>query len=134
MTLPLSVPDARFKREQSVLQGDEGIFPTTEAGLAKLKPLLDGGTVTFGGQTRPADGNAAIVLTTAERATELSQDPKIDIRLVSFGQSRLKPAFMPAAPAPAARKALQAAGAWKGIGKGKSVQGGVRQGGGRAIH
>tara|TARA_R100000306_G_scaffold61731_2_gene65253 strand:- start:9425 stop:10630 length:1206 start_codon:yes stop_codon:yes gene_type:complete len=110
MTLPFSVPDARFKREQSVLQGDEGIFPTTEAGLAKLKPLLDGGTVTFGGQTHPADGNAAIVLTTAERATELSQDPKIDIRLVSFGQSRVKPAFMPAAPAPAARKALQAAG------------------------
>ena len=110
MTLPFSVPDARFKREQSVLQGDEGIFPTTEAGLAKLKPLLDGGTVTFGGQTPPADGNAAIVLTTAERATELSQDPKIDIRLVSFGQSRVKPAFMPAAPAPAARKALQAAG------------------------
>ena len=110
MTLPFSVPDARFKREQSVLQGDEGIFPTTEAGLAKLKPLLDGGTVTFGGQTHPADGNAAIVVTTAERATELSQDPKIDIRLVSFGQSRVKPAFMPAAPAPAARKALQAAG------------------------
>lgn len=110
MTLPFSVPDARFKREQSVLQGDEGIFPTTEAGLAKLKPLLDGGTVTFGGQTHPADGNAAIVVTTAERAAELSQDPKIDIRLVSFGQSRVKPAFMPAAPAPAARKALQAAG------------------------
>ena len=110
MTLPFSVPDARFKREQSVLQGDEGIFPTTEAGLAKLKPLLDGGTVTFGGQTHPANGNAAIVLTTAERDTELSQDPKIDIRLVSFGQSRVKPAFMPAAPAPAARKALQAAG------------------------
>ncbi|HCP79990.1 MAG TPA: acetyl-CoA acetyltransferase [Pusillimonas sp.] len=110
MTLPFSVPDARFKREQSVLQGDEGIFPTTEAGLAKLKPLLDGGTVTFGGQTHPAAANAAIVLTTAERATELSQDPKIDIRLVSFGQSRVKPAFMPAAPAPAARKALQAAG------------------------
>ena len=110
MTLPFSVPDARFKREQSVLQGDEGIFPTTEAGLAKLKPLLDGGTVTFGGQTHPADGNAAIVVTTAERAAELSQAPKIDIRLVSFGQSRVKPAFMPAAPAPAARKALQAAG------------------------
>lgn len=110
MTLPFSVPDARFKREQSVLQGDEGIFPTTEAGLAKLKPLLDGGTVTFGGQTHPADGNAAIVVTTPERAAELSQDPKIGIQIVSFGQARVKPAFMPAAPAPAARKALQAAG------------------------
>lgn len=109
MTLPFSVPDARFKREQSTLQGDEGIFPTTEAGLAKLKPLLEGGTVTFGGQTHPADGNAAMVVTTPERAAELSQDRNINIRIVSFGQARVKPAFMPAAPAPAARKALQAA-------------------------
>jgi len=109
MTLPFSVPDARFKREHSTLQGDEGIFPTTEAGLAKLKPLLDGGTVTFGGQTHPADGNAAMVVTTPDRAAELSQDRNINIRIVSFGQARVKPAFMPAAPAPAARKALQAA-------------------------
>lgn len=110
MDLPFSVPDARFKREQSVLQGDEGIFPTTAEGLAKLKPVMEGGTVTFGGQTHPADGNAGMVVTTPERAAELSADRKIGIRLVSFGQARVKPAFMPAAPAPAARRALQAAG------------------------
>ncbi len=110
MSLPFSVPDPRFKREQGVLQGDEGIFPTTAEGLAKLKPVMEGGTVTFGGQTHPADGNAAMVVTTPERAAELSLDPHIGIRIVSFGQARVKPAFMPAAPAPAARRALQAAG------------------------
>lgn len=110
MDLPFSVPDSRFKREQTVLNGDEGIFATTAEGLAKLKPVVDGGTVTFGGQTHPADGNAGMVLTTPERAGDLSTDAKIDIRLVSFGQARVKPAFMPAAPAPAARRALDAAG------------------------
>lgn len=110
MDLPFSVPDARFRREQTLLQGDEGIFPTTAEGLAKLKPVKPGGTVTFGGQTHPADGNAAIVLTTPQRAAELSRDPAIAIRLVAFGQARERPSFMPAAPVPAARRALAAAG------------------------
>lgn len=110
MDLPFSVPDARFRREHAVLNGDEGIFPTSAEGLAKLKPVMEGGTVTFGGQTHPADGNAGMVVTTPERAAELSRDPKIDIRLVSFGQARVKAGFMPAAPGPAARKALDAAG------------------------
>ncbi len=110
MDLPFSVPDSRFKREQHVLHGDEGIFPTTAEGLAKLKPVMEGGTVTFGGQTHPADGNAGMVVTTPSRAAELSRDRKVGIRLVSFGQARVMPAFMPAAPAPAARRALDAAG------------------------
>jgi len=110
MDLPFSVPDARFKREKAVLQGDEGIFPTSAEGLAKLKPVMEGGTVTFGGQTHPADGNAGMVLTTPERAAELSRDRKVGIRLVSFGQSRVRAGFMPAAPGPAAQRALAAAG------------------------
>lgn len=110
MELPFSVPDARFKKAQSTLAGDEGIFPTTKEGLEKLKPVMEGGTVTFGGQTHPADGNAGMILTTPERAAELSRDRAVDVRIVAFGQARERPAFMPAAPAPAARRALQAAG------------------------
>ena len=110
MTLPFDVPDARFKKTQTTITGDEGIFPTTQEGLEKLKPVMEGGTVTFGGQTHPADGNAGMILTTPLRAAELSRDPKIDVRIVSFGQARERPAYMPAAPAPAARRALQAAG------------------------
>src|SRR3546814_9403900 len=44
------------------------------------------------------------------RISDWSSDVCSSDLLVSFGQARVKPAFMPAAPAPAARRALQAAG------------------------
>ena len=110
MDLPFGVPDGRFKRTQATLDGDEGIHATTAEGLGRLKPVIEGGTVTYGGQTHPADGSAAIVLATPGRARELSREPAIDIRIRAFGQARVEPGFMPAAPAPAARRALQAAG------------------------
>jgi acetyl-CoA acetyltransferase len=76
----------------------------------ELKPVVPGGSVTFGGQTHPADGNAAIVLTSPERARELSRDAKIRIRLHGFGQARAPLAFMPEAPLPATQRALAQAG------------------------
>ena len=54
-------------------------------------PVAPGGTVTFGGQTHPADGGAAMILATPERARELSQDPNIEISLRSYGQARATP-------------------------------------------
>jgi acetyl-CoA acetyltransferase len=105
MTLPFEVPQAK-----SALEGDEGIRFSSAEGLAKLKPVVEGGTVTFGGQTHPADGNAAIVLATPDKARELSRDAKIRIRLLGFGQSRAALAYMPEAPVPAAKRALEQAG------------------------
>ena len=110
MDLPFDVPDSRGRRTVATLQSDEGIHATTAQGLAALKPVLEGGSVTYGHQTHPADGSAALVLATPERARELSADPKITIRLLGFGQARVELAHMPMAPAPAARHALQAAG------------------------
>lgn len=110
MTLPLAIPDEGFGKTVGTLSADEGIHPTTAEGLSKLKPLRPGGTVTFGGQTHPADGNAAIVVTNAARARTLSRDPKIRVRILSVGQGRERPAFMPAAPVKAARQALDRAG------------------------
>jgi acetyl-CoA acetyltransferase len=72
--------------------------------------LLPGGTVTYGGQTHPADGNAAVLLTSTTRAAELSRDRAIRIELVGFGQARAKLAHMPEATIPAARAAMQRAG------------------------
>jgi acetyl-CoA acetyltransferase family protein len=91
---------------------DEGVFPTTLDGLAKLRPVLPEGTVTFGSQTHPADGNAALAVTTREAARELSRDPGIEIRIVAFGQARAKKGFMAAAVTPAAEQALERSG-WK---------------------
>lgn len=110
MTLPFEVPDTAFRRTVAMLAADEGVNLSTPEGLAKLRPVAPGGTVTFGGQTHPADANAAIAVTTTRRARELSHDPKIAIRLRGFGQARAELAFMPEASAPAAMRALAQAG------------------------
>jgi acetyl-CoA acetyltransferase len=110
MTLPFSIPKPNFKGEAGTLTGDEGVTVSTAAGLAKLKPVLPNGTLTFGSQTHPADGNAAIIVASSERARELSKDPGIRIRLLGFGQARAALGFMPEAPVPAAQAALRNAG------------------------
>lgn len=110
MVLPLEVPDQNFRKTQATLTGDEGIQATTAEGLAKLKPVLDAGTVTYGAQTHPADGNAGMVVTTPERARELATEPNIRVSLVSSAQARTEVRMMPAAPIDAAKRALQAAG------------------------
>lgn len=110
MALPFDVPDPGFKKTVKTIPGDEGIKPSTREGLARLKPVTEGGTVTFGGQTHPADGNAGLVLATPARAREMSKDPKVEIAILAVGQARAKPSYMPAAPVPAARQALARAG------------------------
>ena len=111
MTLPFEVPPAGGSRKGgAVLAGDEGVTESTAAGLARLRPVLEGGTVTFGGQTHPADGNAGMIVTTADHARTLSTRPEIGIELVGFGMARVEPAYMPEAPVPATRRALELAG------------------------
>jgi acetyl-CoA acetyltransferase len=104
-------PEVTVSRKQTKLvEQDEGWTPTTAEGLAKLKPVRPGGVLSFGAQTFPADGNCGILVTTRERARELSADPNIEIQIVSYGFARVKPMFMPAAPIPAAEMALAKAG------------------------
>jgi len=108
--LPFEVPTANFRKTLTTLGGDEGINFSTAEGLAILKPARPGGTVTFGAQTHPADGNAAILVASPGRAAELSSQPKIAVRLLGFGQARVPLAQMPEATVPAARRALERAG------------------------
>jgi acetyl-CoA acetyltransferase family protein len=110
MTLPFQVPDPSFRKSVATLASDEGIKLSTADELAKLKPVLNGGTVTYGAQTHPADANAALIVATPERARELSRDPKIRIQLRGFGTARAALAYMPEAPIPAAQRALEQAG------------------------
>jgi acetyl-CoA acetyltransferase len=72
--------------------------------------VVEGGSVTYGGQTHPADGNTAIVVATREKARELSRNPDIEIRIAGFGQARVEKAHMPMAPVPASKRALEDAG------------------------
>jgi len=110
MSLPFEVPDAKFRKTAATLATDEGITTSTPEGLAKLKPVLEGGSVTYGGQTHPADGNGAIIVASPEKAQELSRDANMRIRLHGFGAARAELAYMPEAPVPAARCALDQAG------------------------
>ncbi|MEZ5988770.1 MAG: thiolase family protein [Planctomycetota bacterium] len=105
--LPMQVGNPK---KPTTVEQDEGVFPTTAEGLARLRPVVDGGTVTFGGQTHPADGNAGIVVCTEERARELSRDPAVRIQVLGFGSARVDKGHMPTAVVPAALAAMKAAG------------------------
>ena len=109
MSLPFAVPNARFRKEITTLDGDEGVRLSTAKTLAKLNPVIKGGTVTFGGQTHPADGNAAMIVAKPEQALEMSQDPSIRIEILGFGLARAALGFMPEATIGAAKQALQLA-------------------------
>jgi len=109
MTLPFDVPSPNFRKTVATIDDDEGVTASTAEGLAKLRPVLEGGTVTYGGQTHPADGSAGMIFATPEKAAELSKDPKISIRMLGFGLARAELAYMPEAPVPAAKQALDQA-------------------------
>ena len=85
-------------------------MPTTAEGLAGLRPVLPEGAHTFGSQTHPADGNCALIVTTREKASELSGGDGPEIQIVSYGYSRAKKGFMAMAVVPAAQMALEKAG------------------------
>ena len=103
------ITDANFRKQIGTLAGDEGVFEIKAESLAKLKPVKPNGTVTFGGQTHPADGNAGMIVTTKERAVEFARDKFIEVQLLGFGQARVEKGHMPMAPVPAAKVALKAA-------------------------
>lgn len=105
--VPVEIP--RKRKEPTVVEEDFGVFPTTREGLAKLQPVAEGGVVTYGSQTHPADGTAGMVVTGEERARELSRDGGV-VHLLSVGFARVEKARMPKAPVPAARTALEDAG------------------------
>ena len=110
MLLPLEVPDRKYRKTAASLTGDEGVIATSAGKMARLQPLHEGGTVTYAGQTHPADGNAGMIIAGADKARALSRDPGVSISIVAFGQAREEPAWMPAAPIPASRRALDQAG------------------------
>ena len=100
----------RGKKELGKVVADEGVHPTTVEGMAKLRPVMEDGTVTFASQTHPADGNAGMVICDEARAKELSRDDKVQIRIRSYGEARVELGHMPKAVVPAAQDALKRAG------------------------
>ena len=98
------------KKKTILVEEDDGITPCTEEGLQRLRPVVPDGILTFGAQTHPADGNAGMIVTSRERAVELSADSNITIQIIAYGYARAKKAHMAAAVTPCAQMALENAG------------------------
>ncbi len=90
------------------IDADLGIRRVTADSLRAMRELET--CVTAGGQTHASDGMATLLLTTAERAAELSPRPEIEIRLVAKAEARANPGLMPEAPAIAVQKLLRQSG------------------------
>lgn len=97
------------KAGPQVIDQDDGIHPYSAAGLAKLRPVVEGGVVTSGAQTHPSDGTAGTVVCSAAQAASLSGGRGV-VRLLAAGYARAEKAHMPAAATTAAQKALASAG------------------------
>ncbi len=103
--------EIRLSKKKSItIEADEGVMTTTLEGLQSLRSVLPEGAHTFGSQTHPADGNCGIIVTTREKAADLSLDRTKDAQVVSYGFSRAKKGFMAMAVVPAAQMALDRAG------------------------
>ena len=98
------------RRRARTVSGDEGIRESTSKGVRALDPVLGNGTVTAAAQTHPADGNAGMLLCTAEQAREAGSDDAVSVRVLSFGEGRAETGYMGMAPVAAARAALADAG------------------------
>jgi acetyl-CoA acetyltransferase len=105
------VPDPAFRKTVATVQGDQGIQPADPDKMARLKPVREGGTVTFAGQTHPADGNAGLILCKdADKAAELGKPGGPRVQVLAVTQAREGKGLMPAAPIKATQRALDQTG------------------------
>lgn len=66
--------------------------------------------VTGGTQTHASDGMATLLVTSREKARELSRRPEVDIQFVAKAEVRTQPSLMPEAPAFAVQELLKRTG------------------------
>ena len=98
------------KKGDIVVDQDEYIrHGATLESVAKLRPAFSkDGTVTAGNASGINDGAAALVVTSASRASSKGLKPLA--RIVSWAQAGVDPALMGSGPIPASRRALEKAG------------------------
>ena len=90
------------------VDSDAGVRKVSRAALAGQRELDS--CVTSGTQTHASDGMATLLVTSRERARELSPRPEVDVRFLAKTEVRVQPAFMPEAPAAAVEKLLARTG------------------------
>jgi len=105
--VPLDVLDNSGKKLGRV-DSDAGIRQLSASALAAMRPLDTG--VTAGTQTHASDGMATLLVTSPEKARELSPRPEIGISMLAKTEARVHPAYMPEAPAVATQALLERTG------------------------
>jgi acetyl-CoA acetyltransferase len=105
--VPLEVLNVQG-RPLGKIDDDYGVRKLTLGDISAM-PELDT-CVTGGTQTHASDGMACILVTTKEKARELSTRPEIDIQFVGKTEIRTHPSLMPEAPALAVQKLLKQTG------------------------
>ena len=91
-------------RVLGMVDSDAGVRQITLPALRAMRELDT--CVTGGTQTHASDGMATLLVTTHEKARQLSPRPEIDIHLVAKAEVRAQPSLMPEAPALAVQKVL----------------------------
>ena len=100
---------AGSKRKPVEIAEDWGIRPIVREELEALGPVEEGGVVSYGTQTHPADGCAGMIVASEVALAGAGYAGPI-ARIRSTGFARVEPGAMPKAPVPAARAALEDAG------------------------
>jgi len=95
-------------RHLGMVDDDTGVRQVTLDSLAAMYELDT--CVTGGTQTHASDGMAVMLVTTAEKARELSPRPEIDISFVGKAEVRTTAGFMPEAPGMAVGDVLKRTG------------------------
>jgi acetyl-CoA acetyltransferase len=87
---------------------DSGVRKVTMDSLREMRELDT--CVTAGGQTHASDGMATLLVTSEEKARELSRRPEIEIRFLARAEVRTDPSLMPEAPSLAVQKLFERTG------------------------
>jgi acetyl-CoA acetyltransferase len=95
-------------RPIGMIDSDKGVRAVNLESLRGMRELDT--CVTGGTQTHASDGMATLLVTTAERARELSPRPEIAIEFVARVETRTSPSMMPEAPMLAVRQLLERSG------------------------
>lgn len=102
--------DQHEKRQvkKYVVDTDEGPRASTQAGLARLRPVFDAtGSVTAGNSSQTSDGAAFVLVMSEKMVKELNLEPIA--RLVSYAVAGVEPRIMGIGPVDAIPKALKQA-------------------------
>ncbi len=105
--VPLEVLNVQGK-PMGVIDDDYGIRRISRESLRAMRELDT--CVTAGTQTHASDGMATLLVTTRDKAREISPRPEIDIQFVAKAETRTYPSLMPEAPVLAVQALLERTG------------------------